>query len=77
MINKNFGCDSCVHAAVCGIKKDRERLITEIERMAQRPEYSVFNLHCMCDYWMGDRDKLSEKIKGGPLRDGYGIGVTA
>lgn len=59
MINKSFGCDSCVHSHVCGIKKDRERLITEMERIAQRPEFNVFNLHCMCDYWMGDKNQLA------------------
>lgn len=61
MIDKSFGCDTCDHSQVCGIKKDRERLITEMERMAQRQEFSVFRLHCLCDYWRGrqhEQDQL-------------------
>jgi hypothetical protein len=52
MIDKAYSCDECAHASVCGIRKDRERLICEMERLSQRPEFAGFRLHCICDSWL-------------------------
>jgi len=61
MIDKTYSCGECAHFNVCGIRKDRERLICEMERIAQRTEFASFRLHCICDDWM--EEKANARVK--------------
>ena len=61
MIDKTYGCGECAHFNICGIRKDRERLICEMEHLAQRPEFAAFRLHCICDDWMEKKANARDK----------------
>ena len=52
MIDKSRGCDKCVHAPICTLKKQREKEINDLEYRASMPSTHDFVYAVDCAHFM-------------------------